>query len=294
MPKVTSKIILFLSTPILAFTLSDDPWIPLSGEIKQQTEFTYSRFSHVSRAKKPLAHAFNDYELLFGLGFSASDLLNFQLDAELANTPEQNFGWRSFAGQAQYQCLDDRKSDPYNLAIGFNARIVSFQALGDISSPYAAKADFELFSSYGLSWMQQENWMSRFFGVVAVGQGTRGAPWLRGDIAYQHKWGEEHQLNFFADSLWGLGHKRKVNLHRFHKAHMGWGKYRHFSIDTGAEYRYDFGKWGQVYASYAFRIFARDFPEYVNSFMIGYCLPLKAGRQHAHHAQTLHDSIDDL
>ena len=259
--------------PIVSFALSEDAWLPSAGEVDLETEYTYSRFSHVQGAKDALSHTSNDHELLFDLGIAATDDWHFQLDAELAQTPEQSFGWRSFAGQARYQCCNDMKGDSFSLVLGFNARVVSHPALGDISSPYAAKGDFELFSSWGVSWLEQDDWTDRVIAVLAAGQGTHGAPWLRGDLAYQHKWGPHH-LNIFGNSLWGLGSKESINLHHFHTAHKGWGNYRHGSIDTGAEYKYDMGKWGEIFIAYTFRAFAHVFPEYVNFFTIGYSVPL--------------------
>jgi len=261
---------ILLLFPAALVALSEEPWLPEAGELEFETEYTYSRFSHVQGAKHPLHHISNDHELLFDLGLTTTERWNFQADVELADTPEQDFGWRSFAAQARYLCL----KDPLDLLFGFNARIVSYPALGDISSPYAAKGNFELFGSLGTSWPNTLScWSTRLFGTLALGQGTYGSPWLRGDLAYKNRWGHHH-LDLFADSYWGLGSKTSVDLEHFHTAHKGWGKYRHFSVDLGIKYEYSMDKWGDVYFSYAYRAFARTFPEHVNFFIVGYKVPL--------------------
>jgi hypothetical protein len=260
---------LLLSCPLGLFALEEKPWVGNLYECTLDAGYTYSRFTKVEGAVSQPHYPFNDSLLFFDLGATLSQSFDLQAEVEFVRTPVQHVGWRSAALQGRYQILDDISGDPVSLLVGLSSRFVSKKSLTDVSCPYAARLDFELFASVGKEWSSQGFWISRTYAFTAIGQGTNGSPWLRADLIYEHDWANRHRLVLFTNTNWGFGGRDRICLSDFD----GWGHYHHQSIDLGAGYCYVFSYWGKLRLSYAYRLYAKSFPERVQSITLSYHLP---------------------
>lgn len=245
------------------------PWLGNVAECELQTAFTYSRYDKVQGATPQLKSTSNDKLIRLDLGMSILSSCDVQLEAEFADTPRQSWGMRSVALQARALWLNDIAGDPCSVVTSFNIRGVSGHSLHDVSSPYHAQVNFELNSSVGKEWSRKGVWTMRTFGLAGVGMANRGFPWLRGIGGWEANWQDTHRLGLFIHGYFGLGDKRRVNIEHFN----GWAQFAHRSIDLCTAYAYQFGVWGTLSVQYAYRIFAKTFPERVNFFTICYCLP---------------------
>ncbi|MES2121735.1 MAG: hypothetical protein V4492_03025 [Chlamydiota bacterium] len=263
------SVALLVSLPILCHSLETKPWLGTSYECTFGSAFTYSRYSKVQNASVQLKSPSNDYDVLFDLGFTASPQFDVQAELELVQTPRQSFGVRSAAIQARYQILDDIAGDPISCALGINLRGVPNDSLRDVSSPYAGNYNVELTGAIGKEWSCGGHWTSRAYAFATGGIAEQGLPWTRALMVWQKNVQNTHHFTAFATGLFGFGTKQHVNVRHFH----GWGKFHHQSIDLGASYGYHFGVYGTLSASYAYRVFARDFPENVNFFTLSYEIP---------------------
>jgi len=262
-------LVLLLSHPILLLALQTKPWLGNPYEFDFESAFTYSRYRKVEGASKQLKSPSNDYDLFFDLGFTPRYNIDVRAEFELAETPRQNFNWRSAALQARYQWLNDIAGDPISLTTGVNFRAVPHHSLKDVSCPYASYANYELTLSLGKEWSKEGEWTMRTYGYATVGMANHGFPWMHDIVTWQFNWQDTHALFLFTVGDFGFGHQQHVNVHRFN----GWGEFLHQSIDLGLAYRYRINIWGTLTVSYAYRLFAHNFPQRVNFFTLTYHLP---------------------
>jgi hypothetical protein len=142
-------------------------------------------------------------------------------------------------------------------------------SLRDISCPYHSYANFELNSAIGKEWEQWDKWIARTYGLVGVGMASRGFPWIRTLLVGEGNYQDRFQGQFFVLGYFGTGDRRKVNINHFN----GYAFIKHRSIDLGVNLRYLFDLWGSISLEYMYRVYARSYPEHVNSIMISYRLP---------------------
>lgn len=245
------------------------PWLNNLFEFQLNAHYDYSYFRRVNHAIQQPRRAFNNQVLDATLGLCFLPQWELQLDAEFAHTPVEQWGLRSGAGQLRMQWLNELVGSPISLTTAFSVRGVTGRSVRDISSPYHSYLNLELGTSLGKEWAKGPFWVLRTFGFLGLGTATRGAPWLRCVAAFEGNVANRHRYRTCALGYFGFGPKNGVEIHHFH----GWGKYRHQSIDLGAGYDYHSTIWGTVGMLYAFRVFARTYPEYTHHVILHYNLP---------------------
>lgn len=263
------KIALLLSLPITGFAFDQAPWFGLPLEFYWETAYTYSEYSKVQNAVEPLRHTSHDHLFNFGLGASLSAVWDGGIELEIADTPRETWGTRSFGAEIRHLWLDDVMGDPVTLTTGAIFRYVPRRSLRDISTPYHAQSNFELNGAVGREWASGEFWHFRTFGYVATGIANRGSPWLDVHLAAGFNQEDRFQYEIFSRGYFGFGDQREVNIEHFN----GYAKIHHQSVDVGVNFRYLTEVWGSFTFEYTRRVFARSFPENVNFFTIRYVLP---------------------
>jgi hypothetical protein len=260
---------LTLLLPASAFCLQEEPWLTEIWEMQFTPLFNYSRFRHVSHAAEPLKKPFNARLWSGDLGVALSNALDCGIEVEAASTTQTPFSVRSYGAQLRQNFLDDLVCDPLSLTGGFLFREATGRSLKDISSPYHARANFEINLAAGKEWHNQKHWVVRAFAFTGLGIANRGSPWTRLRLSLQGTLDGQHQLNLFALGYVGFGSQKLVHIHHFD----GYGKIAHRSIDLGIGYAYAFDIWGKISAEYSHRVFARSYPQGVNSITLRYQLP---------------------
>ncbi|KAG6559687.1 hypothetical protein RHABOEDO_000775 [Candidatus Rhabdochlamydia oedothoracis] len=260
-----TKIAIFL--PLSCFALTTKPWLSDLFEADLIPRYTYRHYPDVQGATKPFAS--NDQILSIGLGATLSTHFDFELELEVANTAQQSWGMRSGAMQMRYLWLDDVAGDPISFLTGLSLRDVSKRNLRDVGCPYSARINWELFSAIGKEFSDGANWTTRIYAWLAAGIATRGSWWTRQEISYENNWCNRHHLKLFLQGDFGFGDLRQVVVDHFN----GWGRYHHQSIDLGICYRCQLDYYGTFSLSYAYRVFARTFPERVHCLTLLYCFP---------------------
>jgi hypothetical protein len=260
-----------LAAPLVGSALEVKPWLGNEWEFQFDAAYTYSHYPNVQNGHPALRRSSNDQLLTFDLGTVVmTPNLDIQLEAEFADTPRQRWGVRSTAAQVRYQWLNDIPGDdPVSLTTGANLRFVARHSLHDVSCPYHSDVNFELNASLGKEWSRCASWSWRSFAFGGVGIANHGSPWLRALFAIEKNQQNCHQYGLFAGGYFGFGGQRKVRTRHFD----GYGKIHHQSIDLGLGYRYLLGLYGSLSFNYAYRVFARSFPEHVNFFTVAYNIP---------------------
>lgn len=259
---------LSLYIPALLSSFQEAPWFDDLYQFHLGTNFAYSHYTKVEGAVKPLKSPSNDYLVGFDTGVSPFPSVDIQFEVQFAETPRQSLGWRSCAMQGRYLWMDDALGDPVSLTSGISVRGVSSHSVRDVSSPFHSYFNLELNSAVGKEWVFQNSEAMHTFGLLGLGTGNRGLPWLRtyGEFAYH--W-QGHALTVFTEGYFGFGQKETVNIDNFY----GWGRYRHVSIDMGLKYTYTFPIWGSLSVAYDRRLYAKTFPGNWNAVLLTYTLP---------------------
>lgn len=260
--------LLFISVCSSIWALDERPWFGDVYEFRLDSSFTYSRFDKVEGAFRQPHGISNNYVSMVGIGFMPADSWDLEIDLEMAQTPREQFGFRSSAIQARYQFLDDIAGDPVSATMGLSIRGVGNQSVQDVSSPYSSYANYEVHTAIGKEHVFQDTWTLRGYGLVAVGQANHGYPWIRSTASFEGNIHDTHRLELFSVGYFGFGHHR-VDAHHFH----GWGNIRHQSVDVGGSYKYKFDLWGVLSLSYAYRVYAHLYPQNEQTLMIRYELP---------------------
>lgn len=256
--------------PLTLCALEKKPWFGNLLECQLDSAFTYSRYHQIQNACVPFTHPINDYLVYFDLGIAPASDWAVDVDMELAQTPERSFGVQSYAGQFRMLWLDDVIGQACSLVTGVSARGVTPKSVRDVNSPYHSYFNAEVNMAIGKELVENAPfWRVRSYLFAAVGMANKGSPWTRGNFYLDVNARDRHQWSFFAESYFGFGSQRLVNVDNFH----GYAKIHHQSVDVGLAYRYGLGRWGLLSVEYARRVFARSFPENVNFFTLRYQLP---------------------
>jgi hypothetical protein len=256
--------------PIAASSLETEPWFDtVQYQFMFRGDYAYSRYSKVQNALIPLKSPSNDQLIALDIHSSLFENLQTELEMEFVDTPRQRWGLRSSCLQVRYEILDDLEGDLFTLTAGFNGRYVTKHSVRDISSPYHFYFNTEINLSIGKEWSQEAYWLFHPYLFLGVGEANRGSPWIRSILAFQGNIVDRHRYKVYADGYFGFGSQEKVNIEHFH----GYARIAHRSIDLGASYTYLLDIWGSFTFEYAYRVYARSFPEHLNLFLFRYELP---------------------
>ncbi len=247
----------------------EKPWLGNQWEFFVDAGYSFSRFSTVANSTSHLRHPSNDNLFVLDLGFVPVDGWEAALEVEFAQTPRQSLGRRSAAAMLRMRLLDDIMGDLISLTIGGSIRQTAFVSLKDISCPSSARWEVELHTAIGKEWSTGAYWMSRVYGIGAIGQGNRGSPWTKAKVAFDLNKPESHSWEFYSVGYWGFGRKHEVNIEHF----KNWGSYDHSSVDIGVGYLQHIDQWGHFRFDLFHRIYAHVYPRGTTGVSVAYHLP---------------------
>lgn len=260
--------IFFLTTACL-YSLDESPWLGDVYEFATQTDLSYSHYRYIDQAKEQPSYTYRSYLTKETLSFTASEALAFELEVELARTPYQLYGFRSSALAARYVLLDDVAGDFVSLVVGANMRAVGGRSVRDVNSPYSSYLNTEVMTSIGKEFTKDKEWKTKGYLAGVLGLANHGSAWNRLEMVYEGKISSAQVIQAFMSGYFGYGPKTQVDINHFE----GWGKIAHRSLDIGLQYRYCFSFWGDLGLSYAYRVFAKSYPQNQQTVQISYTLP---------------------
>lgn len=258
-----------LLTHSVCFALQERPWFGQMFEFHLRPQYAYTFFDKVDRSTAPLSGTFFQHLLALGCEVTVPPTWNYQVEVDFADTTPISWGYRSAAIQVTKLWFDDVCGDLLSLTTGISYRDSSARLRRALTTPFHARGNFELHAAAGKEWSERCDWIFRTYGTVAIGQGTRGAAWFRGDLFFWWNFCDVHQLRFYAKSYFGLGKQDTVPLPDF----RGWSRIGHQSIDLGGSYRYQFDCFGSLRLDYLYRVYARSYPERVHCLLLTYNFP---------------------
>jgi hypothetical protein len=256
-----------LSTGAVAF--EDKPWLGNQYEFTLDSRYSYSWFNRLAGGEGKYPHPFHSNLFSVDLGLSPLDGWGTEVEVEFAQTSRQQFGKRSIGAMVRGRLLNDLTGDFISLTTGLNARVTSRKSLRDISCPSSSRFDLEVHAAFGKEWSCRENWLVRLYGITALGQGSRGLPWIKTKAALDIRQNAISSWELYSVSYCGFGTQRRVDPDHF----RGWGPYRHSSVDVGASYSYHLPVWGRFSLDIVHRCHAYVYPARMTGFSISYHLP---------------------
>ena len=264
------RFVFFLGIPLVSLSaLQEKPWLADPYSFELYTDFAYSRYQTINHAVQQPAYPYHNYVTDVAISFTPSPQIDAEVEVNLARTPHQTYGFRSAAIQARYLVLDDIAGDPISLVLGGNMRGVTARAVRDVSCPYGSYLNAEVTLFLGKETSHEGDWLYRWYvGGALLGVANHGLPWNRYLTAFETRF-SRHALKVFSLGYFGYGKHKKVSIDHFH----GWAPIHHSSIDIGAQYRYEFFLYGELGLSYAYRLWARSYPEREQTLVLSYTLP---------------------
>jgi hypothetical protein len=262
------RVMLFL----LAFegaALEMQPWFGDLYQFHGLARYCYSWFDHVENSSPSFRSPFHSHELLLGLDMAPSPVWSLDLDLRFADSTGFGPQFRSGAFQVRYLWMDDIIGDPVTLVTGLSARGTPTRSLKDVSCMSHAPLDCEWHWALGkeIDFSDAYRWRLWVFG--AVGHGNRGSPWVRGVLALEGNFYDQHKWAVMAEGVNGYGRHIHIDTDRF----FGYGKIRQKAIDIGARYGCRTGVWGTLRLEYWYRVLAKSTPEKNHAVCFSYLIP---------------------
>lgn len=262
-----------LLVPCCLLGIDYRPWYPKWLEPQAQLTYLFQSYQSLERPGHDVHHSSQDSFVFTSLGMAALGFYG-ELDLNFAKTHERNFAVDSYYIEARYQIFDDvADEDPVSLIAGITIGKASRPALHDYSSFHHAQFEGEIHVAVGKEKSCEQFWTSRWWGVLGIGGGDVGSPWIRCNANWEKNYLECGKWGVFINTLWGLGGNNLSRREEF----KGYGPIAHRSIDLGAFYTYPFECGGEFTVSYAFRPYAFNFPQNTSLFSLTFLHPFGTG-----------------
>lgn len=250
---------LLLLFPAFAQSTELAPWYSRYLELQPQAEYRFQAYNTLNTKHGHKHRIARDNYLTLSLS-GAYDVYSVELETTFASTRHVSACLADARLTGRYQWLDDVLGDPVSLVTGVTAIQTLKIARHDLSNFYHGGIEGEFHLAVGRETSCQQFWISRLWGLFAIGVADLGSPWIRADVAWDHNGWDDHEFSLFARSLWGLGGEN-LNLEKRFK---GYGPIAHQSIDLGIRYSFLLENGGFVGIGYSYRVYANNCPRCVN------------------------------
>ncbi|MBA2367618.1 MAG: hypothetical protein H0V82_01165 [Candidatus Protochlamydia sp.] len=248
-------LLILLFFPWCVNSVEYEPWIGSYFEFEWRTVLRFQKFDHLACPNSLCKYRSNDLFLSTSLSVAVKPQFSLELEAVAASTRRQSGGIDHIRINGRYVWLDDIAGDPLTLTFG-GGFIQGFnRSFKDKSSFHHGHSEVELFLSAGKECTKGMRWISRGWGMLGIGCAEKGSPWIRFNASLANQIKKNQEIEVFARTLWGLGHK-DLDPSSFN----GYGSIQHQSVDIGITYRYWIEFFGSISLEYAKRVHVRNFP----------------------------------
>lgn len=245
------------------------PWTERDLELYPRFDYLvqhYDKIHSTSGSKRRTA-----YDHFFTLGLSGSySAWSAEVETTLANTRHRSLGFDNLKLTGRYQWYNDiLGDDTISITPGITLSKASKVALKDLSSFHHGRNSAEAHLSIGKEMPCLDTWSSRGWGVLGIGVGDHGSPWLRSHLAWEKHFVPSMRWRVFCHALYGLG----GNSLSFENGFSGYGSISHRSVDVGTSLQKATDCWGTFHLEYSRRVYACNFPQSADLVKISYIYP---------------------
>jgi hypothetical protein len=243
-----------------------DPWFSEEYLFVYRSNFTYERFHQVATSHGAIPYtAYNQY-LTQRVQFSTSPKLNLETELGMATTRNTSFGFEYGRATARYLLMNDvGGEDPVSMAAGATITFPWRYRLRDVSLIHHSLYDTEVHLSIGKEVPCGPYWAERYWMLLGIGQGSRGAPWIHGILAAEKNFKDIHRFQLSLRYLRGLGNHSIVSVKPF----QGYANIRHQSLDLVFHYIFSIPTYFDITLDYFQRLAASNCPQGVQAARIG-------------------------
>lgn len=252
--------------PSYVFGTDLTPWLTRHYEIQASATELLQYYQTIQSPHKHIRNHTLDSFTTFGLELSAYDY-STELETTVAHTHRQKAGCDNVRLTGRYRFMNDILGDVVSATAGVTVTQAFRNSLRDPSSFHHGIIEAEAHLSIGRETSCRSLWISRWWGLIGLGCGDYGSPWLHGHFEWEKNWYNQQHWSLFADTLWGIGGNS------FALPFRGYGSVRHQSLDIGSRYRYIFENGFRISLEYAFRVYALNFPQNTNRLTIELLYP---------------------
>lgn len=245
------------------------PWYGRIFEIEARGSVLMQQFSRVdtSHGKKKRYETDAFYNL--SAATSVWENIAAEVEFEASSTKHCSFGADALRLTGRYLWMNDVIGDPVSLSTG-----ITFSGIFDPVHRNIAAFDHGGVAglahiAVGKEWSCEQFWVSRFWGMAAIGIADVGSPWLQADIYWERNWWERHRLELYANSIWGLGGNQLGHIHHFH----GYGSISYQAVDAGIRYSYRLCNDALLTVGYGYRVYGKNCPWGANFLLVKICYP---------------------
>lgn len=261
--------LLAISFPLTVCATQLKPWFGNVFEFEARATYFAQNFENMDTGLGPQYYNSNDNFGALSLATNIWGNWNVELEVVAGETRAHSFNFDSALLTGRFLVLDDVIGDPVSLTVGITAIQTNRISLYDPARFHHGFLGAEFHAAVGRETVCGARWNRRWWVVGAVGTADIGSPWMRGDAFYEFQLKCQSSLELGVRTLWGFGDDNILLLEDF----AGYGPIAHRSVDLGVAYIYRFDIWGSLRLEYRHRVYAHNFPEQVNFFLVEYLYP---------------------
>jgi hypothetical protein len=263
------KPILALLLPFALGATELAPWYGRSLEIEPRATALFQYFRSIATPFPQTKYiSFGQFYTLSAA--SSYDRVGAEVELTMATTPVRTFGFDAFRATGRYLLLDDVIGDWISITAGTTLSASCRPAVRDISAFHHGNFEIEGHLAFGKECSCHSFWVSRWWGLFALGMASRGCPWMRTDFTLERNFWDCSSWQVFVHTLWGCG-DYNIDLRR---GFEGYGLIKHRSVDLGFRASTLFGSSGGIVSfQIAQRLYAWNFPKYATLAFLRFTYP---------------------
>ena len=246
------------------------PWFGNDKELLGSVGYLYQQSRNLAGAEGPIPINTHDSLLHLEFALSPTPEWNFLTRAEAAYTNTSDFFFNEWIARMEKNWLNDIIGDPLSITSQISLIIPTWESLHNVSTPHSAPFEVEAGLSIGKELSQGPNWQWRFWLSGDFGAGSKGSPWLKGELGIEKALSLSQQIRFTAKETYGLGKDALTTLENF----SGYGPYAFHAVDLGIRYTHIFYSYGNLNIEYAYRPYAKYLPEKQSQLSLSFRFPI--------------------
>lgn len=198
---------------------------------------------------------------------------SIELEVNTAGTTMNSYGWNDAVATGRYQLMNDISGeDRFSATAGLSVSRARSKFVHDISTFHHGKWEYFLHGAIGKEQPCGATWKQRAWGLCGLGWANKGSVWMAAHAEYERNACDQYWYGIFLTGLFGFG-DQVLDIDHF----IGYGPINHHSVDLGGHFTYSFWENGRIQLRYSFRIWAENFPAYVNLATIEFHYPFGLG-----------------
>lgn len=242
------------------------PWFSEEYEFQSRLSYSYQPYEKVRGDSRYFPYSSHDQIANLSLGITPKTNWNVEIERQGASTKRSNFRLDLFRATGRYLFLDDVGGvDPVSLSLGLTLSVPLACALHDVSLLFRSRLDSELHIAIGKEFACGPCWDYRVWGLLGVGTGVKGAPWLHTILKGEKNFSNRHRLGISAEYIYGSGNQQITDPFQF----QGYSLVAYRGLDLCLDYAYAIPFVGEFYASYTKRVAASNLPYDLQIFTFG-------------------------